>query len=334
MLRRAAVGLGGALLVALVAWLGARGIGAQVWRAAWTVPLCVALHATQLYMSAVAWRGLCGGPPPGWAGWWRIRWVREAVNSMLPVGQIGGNVVGVRLLAAAGAGQVPAAAGTVLDLTVEAATQAAFTLAGIGVLVAARPDGHWLPWVAGGTAGLCLGVAGFVAAQRFGLLRLIEVFAARLRRWLPRLDLSGLQAAFAARSGDAPALRRAAILHLSAWIIGAGETWLALAAMGVRPGAGAVFAIESLGMAARSAGFAIPGALGVQEAGFALVCGLFAIPAETAVALSMVKRARELLVGVAGLIAWQASEGVWRGRMQPGGPAARSKLRRHQETQP
>jgi len=67
--------------------------------------------------------------------------------------------------------------------------------------------------------------------------------------------------------------------------------------------------IESLGMAARSAGFVVPGALGVQETGFILVCGLFDIHPDTAIALSMVKRARELLVGIPGLVAWQLSEG-------------------------
>jgi uncharacterized membrane protein YbhN (UPF0104 family) len=67
--------------------------------------------------------------------------------------------------------------------------------------------------------------------------------------------------------------------------------------------------IESLGMAARSAGFVVPGALGVQEAGFILVCELFQIPADTAIALSMVKRVRELAVGLPGLVAWQWSEG-------------------------
>jgi uncharacterized membrane protein YbhN (UPF0104 family) len=79
--------------------------------------------------------------------------------------------------------------------------------------------------------------------------------------------------------------------------------------MGVPLGWEAAFVIESLGQAARSAGFAVPGALGVQEAGFILVGGLFAIPPETAIALSMVKRARELAIGLPGLVAWQWAEG-------------------------
>ncbi len=326
--RLSAAALGGGALVALVAWLGARQIGAQVAGAAWTLPACLAIHAAQLWLSALAWRGLCGRPRPGPVAWWRIRWVREAVNAMLPVAQIGGNIAAVRLLAARGVGQARAAAATVLDVTVEAAAQAAFTLAGIAVLAAVSPDRRWVPWLAGGGAALCLGVAGFAAAQRFGLLRLVEAGAARLRRRLPRLDLRGLQAAFVERRRDLRALSAATSLHLLAWLLGVAETWIVLAAIGPLPGAAAAFCIESLGMAARSAGFVVPGALGVQEAGFVLVAGLFGVPPGTAVALSMVKRARELLVGVPGLLVWQGSEGVWRRRKEPAGVAPRSDTER------
>ncbi len=314
MIRRILVTLGGLALIALVTWLGVRGIGAEIWRAAWTIPFCLALHAGQLFLSSVAWRDLCGGTPPGHATWWRIRWVRESVNSMLPVAQIGGSLAGIRLLAARGTGQARAAAGTVLDLTTEAGTQALFTLTGIVLLAEASPDRRLMPWLLGGTAMLCAGILGFVAAQRLGLLRLIEAGATRLSRHLPSLDLHGMQAMFTERGRDAGSLARACALHLIAWLLGVGETALVLAAMGHLPSAVAALCIESLGMAARSVGFAIPGALGVQEAGFVLVSGLFGVPADAALALSMVKRARELLVGATGLVAWQGSEGLlpWR----------------------
>ena len=41
-----------------------------------------------------------------------------------------------------------------------------------------------------------------------------------------------------------------------------------------------------------------------------MVAALYGIPADAAVALSMVKRARELLVGVPGLVMWQWAEGA------------------------
>ena len=67
-------------------------------------------------------------------------------------------------------------------------------------------------------------------------------------------------------------------LHMVACLLGTVETWLVLYAMGAGVGWEQAFVIEGLGQAARSAGFAVPGALGVQEAGYILVCGLLGIP--------------------------------------------------------
>lgn len=309
----AAIGVGGGAVVALVAWVGASGIGAEALRAGWAVPATVALHALQLHLSGIAWRGLCGLDAPGLRTWWRIRWVRESVNSLLPVAQLGGNLVGIRLLAQRGAPAPLATAGTVLDLTVEALTQVLFTLAGVAALAALGGGQAWRPWLGGGLGLMALGVAGFVVAQRAGLMRLVEWLADRLRRVLPGLPpdlLAGLHDALARRQADRAALARAIVLHLLAWVLGVGETWLALAAMGRPVGLAEALAVEALGMAARSAGFAVPGALGVQEGGFVLAGGLFGIPPDAAIALSMVKRARELAVGVPGLLAWQWAEGA------------------------
>ena len=98
---------------------------------------------------------------------------------------------------------------------------------------------------------------------------------------------------------------RALLLSTASWTLGTLEVWVILRALGVEPGLGGCFVIESLAMAARSAGFAIPGAVGVQEGGFVLACGLFGIGTETALALSVLKRLRELAIGAAALIAWQ-----------------------------
>ena len=78
-----------------------------------------------------------------------------------------------------------------------------------------------------------------------------------------------------------------------------------LRALGVEVGPAAAFIIESLAMAARSAGFAVPGSVGVQEGGFVLAGSLFGLDAETGLSLSILKRLRELVVGSAALLAWQ-----------------------------
>jgi putative membrane protein len=308
----AAIGAGGAAIVALVAWFGVQSITADVLQALWVVPFTVLLLFGQLYLSALAWRTVVGGRRPRVGVYFRIRWIREAVNSMLPVAQLGGNLVGIRLLTQRGVPGPLAGAGTTLDLTVEAVTQFLFTFAGISVLAAIDADRAAEPWVKAALTTMPLALAGFIIAQRAGLLRVIEWVAARLTRFFPRLSMDavrGLHAELMRLHRDGWALARATALHLLAWSLGTAETWIALTAMGRPTSFCEAFVIESLGMAARSAGFAVPAALGVQEAGLIVVCGLFAIPPETAIALSMVKRARELAVGLPGLVAWQWSEG-------------------------
>jgi hypothetical protein len=56
--------------------------------------------------------------------------------------------------------------------------------------------------------------------------------------------------------------------------------------------------------------------MGVQEGGYILLGNLLGISGETALALSLVRRVRELATGIPGLIAWQLVEAgrVWRVR--------------------
>jgi putative membrane protein len=211
-----------------------------------------------------------------------------------------------------------AGAATTLDVTVEALSQFVFTLLGIAVLAAIGTDRAWRPWLGGGVLLMGACVVGFALAQRAGLFVLLERLAMRLGTSFPALrtgDMRGMHAELMRLQKHRLAVLRGAGWHLLGWLLGISETWLALAAIGRPTGFAEALVIESLGMAARSAGFAVPGALGVQEGGFLLVGSLFGVPPEAAVALSVLKRAREILAGLPGLLAWQWAEGArWAAR--------------------
>jgi putative membrane protein len=307
-----AIVVGGGAVIALVAWFGAQAIGHEVLDVIWVVPATMVLHLFQLYLSAIAWRISVGRRLPRSLVWFRIRWIREGVNSLLPVAQMGGNLVGIRMLTQRGVPGPLAGAGTTLDITFEAFTQFAWTMIGIFVLTAISTDKSWRPWLEGGMITMALGLVGFVVAQRAGLMRLIEAFAGRLQKVFPNLPMEairGLHDELMRLQGNRRALFRAFSIHLVTWMLGTFEVWGILFALGLHPRIAEAVVIESLGMAARSAGFVVPGALGVQEAGFILVCGLFHIHPDFAIALSMAKRVREMAVGIPGLIAWQLAEG-------------------------
>jgi uncharacterized membrane protein YbhN (UPF0104 family) len=111
-----------------------------------------------------------------------------------------------------------------------------------------------------------------------------------------------------------PYARRTSLLasgqvHLIGWLIGTAEVWIALRFMGFPVTVNEALVIESLLQAVRGAAFAIPGAFGAQEAGLILLCGLFEIPPDQAFALSLIKRAADLVVGLPGLVSLQVLEG-------------------------
>ena len=91
-------------------------------------------------------------------------------------------------------------------------------------------------------------------------------------------------------------------------LIGSGEIWIALHALGLRATLVNAVILQSMVLAIRAAVFPVPGALGVQEGGYVVVGNLLGIPGDAAFALSLIARVRELILGVPGLIAWQVIE--------------------------
>ncbi len=69
------------------------------------------------------------------------------------------------------------------------------------------------------------------------------------------------------------------------------------------------FVLESLTSGVSAVAFMVPGALGAQEGGFIVFGALMGLSADTALAISLSKRVRELLLGLPGLFVWQWIEG-------------------------
>jgi putative membrane protein len=119
----------------------------------------------------------------------------------------------------------------------------------------------------------------------------------------------------------APARLAAALAwQVAGLCVGTLETWLALRWLGTPVSLATALALESLTQAIRHFVFFVPSGLGVQEAGLMAFGHMLGIHSDAALALSLVKRAREILFGVPALLAWQWVEGrrlVW-AAAQPG----------------
>lgn len=304
----ALLAVGGVVLSLSGSWAGFAAAWDGIARAAWLLPLLVGLHLSQLFLSTLGWRALLSGSGPGLPTFYRLRIIREGIDSLLPVAQVGGEIEGIRLLSGHGVPTVQAGASVIVDVTVELLTQIVFLVAGLAVLAWLIEATAWQGWVWSSLAGIVPAAIGLALAQRFGALRLLEgLLRGIARRWpaLAGASLDGLHRTALAMYRDRTPLLICVAMHLPAWMLGSLETWAVLNAAGVDLSLAQAFAIESLGMAARSAGFAIPAALGAQEAGFVLAGAAVGVAAGPALALSFVKRLREVAVGSIGLLLWR-----------------------------
>src|SRR5580704_4583380 len=318
---RASLIIGGAcgflLVVYLIIASGAADVAHTMLVIGWWLLPITLFHLVPLTLSALSWRELL--PPPSRPHvitiFW-IRWIRESINSLLPVASIGGDIASMRLSRLRGVPGVQAVASMVVDTTVGAATQLMFVMSGAALLLM-RSTEHSAVVVASavliGTGVFFVAIAAFIMCQRRGLF---GVSAKLTRRLLPQQWVS-VVAAGASAIDDAvlasyragPVILGASVLRLIAWAVEAGEIWLVMQALEQPIGIVDALILESLSSGVRAAAFMLPGGLGALEGGFVLLGALFGLPADTALAISLSKRVRELALGVPGLLVWHWIEG-------------------------
>jgi putative membrane protein len=315
----ALVGIG--LGIWLILHFGLEQVGEAFLSAGWQGMLAIsAVYFVSIIFCALAWQALLVQAPPNatffmfWA-----RWLRDSTANLLAVVPAAGEVVAVRELMAHGVPLGTAAATTVVDLTMELASQLLFTLLGVTILIAERP-GEATGWqLAAGLAICAAGIAGFVVAQHRGLFRVLETLPDRLgwtSAWGSASESIGIHAGIKEIYRHGGRVSANFALHLAGWLTGAGETWVGLWFMGHPVSVADALVIESMVYALRTAAFIVPWGAGVQEGGFIVAGALFGLSPQLALGLSLLRRAREIITGVPSLVIWQGLEPwrLWRNR--------------------
>ncbi|MBK1656977.1 lysylphosphatidylglycerol synthase domain-containing protein [Paracraurococcus ruber] len=304
--------LGGLLLaVLLLAQQDFSEVGALLAAAGIGLVLAALAHIPSMALNGHAWRLLLPrARRPGLGAMTTNVWIRESVNGLLPVARVGGEIASYRLLRGEGVAVAPAAASLMVDMAISILSQLLFALLGLALLAWAGAGIGWGGIALAMLCGLAL-AGGFVLAQRADLLsRLARVLNAVAAGRFPAVQ------AHSARI-DRMTRRlwrvRGAILgcflwQLAGWMAGALEIWVALWFLGHPVGLAEALAIEALIQAVSSAAFLVPGALGLQEAGFLGLGMLLGLPAEVAAALAIARRIRDLVIFLPGLLAWVWAE--------------------------
>jgi putative membrane protein len=304
---------GVALLVVLVIREGASQVAAAIARTGWGLLALILYHLVQTVSDSAGWLVLI--PKEQRMRLSRsffLHWMGESVNNLLPTARIGGDIVVARLAAMWGMPLKTAIAAIIVDVTVGIVAKVLCLVTGGILLVTAtgRTDLS-RPLVVAVLAGV-LAVAGFYAVQRAGIFKWSAMLASGLAKsaqWDSlvhggeALDQT-IRSLYARRSG----VLACCFFWILSWMIASGEIWIALRALGLRASFTTAIILESTFLFIRSAAFLVPGAVGVQEGGFILLGNLVGIPGEIALALSLLRRVRELALGIPGMIAWQLVE--------------------------
>ena len=306
--------VGIALVIGLVCYQGAGDVAAAVAAVSWGIAVVILVRLVPIMLDGYVWRLLFlkEHRPPVLTALW-ARWIGEAINTLVPAFQVGGAVVRSRLMVMRGVPGRIAGASVVVDLTLSTITLLFFTLVGIGLLMSRYGESDIARAIGFCVAGGFVVVIVLCVFQHRGLFGWIIGRIARFARG--RAWDNAIGGAQALDEAILELYRRPWLLtgnaagQLAAWVLGAAEIYAALHFMGYEVTIADALLLESLILATRTAAFFVPGALGVQEGVLVLLGGVVGLGPEVALALSLVKRVRELVIGVPGLLAWQIAEG-------------------------
>ena len=306
------VGLG--LATGIIAWVGFGKVVFAFTEIGWRGLLgMIVTYLVPVGLLAAAWLVLDPGAPPAktWMTFYFARLVRDASGELLPFSSLGGFVFGARAAILGGVEPAIAISTTVADVTAEFIGQLGFTALGIALLwYRPGPAGENQQLITSSVLGLGAGV---LAAVAFILLqrRATGPIERGVARWAPSA-LAQTSAVTASLHGlyQKPArLTLSSVLHLSAWVLGGVGVWAGLWIAGRHLSLRTIMGVESLVYVVRTITFAAPMGLGVIEGGYVVVGHLFGLTPEFALALSLIKRVRDIVIGLPALALWQVMEG-------------------------
>jgi putative membrane protein len=242
--------------------------------------------------------------------WGRL--VRDSGADVLPLSALGGFVMGARAATLLGLSGAVAIASTIVDVTLEVVGQVGYIALGLAIFALQKPDAYLIGWISVALVVLLIAAIGFIAVQRHQRFGMMERAAWRVaNRWIS--DMAAPARPIHQEIHDIYSRPRricaSSALHFIAWVASSVEAWIALDLMGAKLGIGSVIVIESLLYTIRSVAFAVPNAVGVQEGAYIMLGATFGLTPETALALSLLKRGRDLTVGIPALLVWQFLEG-------------------------
>jgi putative membrane protein len=237
------------------------------------------------------------------------RMVRDSAAVCLPFSPVGGFVIGARAVTLHGIAWPVAAISTVVDLTAEFAAEIVFALGGLIVLLGRTSDTGISHLAEIGVAVALVAVLGILKLQRGVASLFIRLGKRLLGQWFAGAEQDGISTVELSKMyGDGPRLALCTTAHLVGWFGKGLGNWIAFRLLGSDLDLMGGLAIEGLLHIVMATAVLIPGYAGVQEAGYVALGSIFGVPPEISLGVSLVRRARDVAIGIPILLIWQFIE--------------------------
>ena len=305
--------LGLSLLIGLLVWQGFMEVLRLLLDSGWYLLLLPLAWFPVMLPATQGWRRLFKpGQAPTFGHGLAALWMGRAVNNLLPVATIGGEVVKARLLTIWGTGAVHAAASVMVDKVVQALALACWALAGVLLLLFLPGDDGLVPYAVGGIVFLLFSAGGMIILQRLGMLGALAKLAGKLVKhdaW-EDVKFSAAEADRLVRElyGSKRRILIATLYRLASLALHTVELWLACYLLGQPITVLEALLLRSLTATLSDIAFIIPNAYGVQEGAFILIGALVGFDPGFSLAVSLSLRIRDLIFDPAGLLTVQQVE--------------------------
>ena len=301
-------------MTGLIAWQGVGDISELILASSWPILWVPLAWSPTIFLGALTWRLLFEPEQePPYKKIFMALWMGRAINTLLPVASIGGEVVKARMLILWGHPKAEASASVVVDKTVQVFGLIIWGLIGALLLVHYSIDQDLVAAALIGFFILGAGTAGFVLVQKAGIVR-AAVNSAHI---ITKSDYFGDMKDGADQVDTCVRncysrpwrLTQSIFWRVLTLLLQSAEVWVAAYVLGHPISIMEAIFLKSLTSTLSDIAFIIPNAYGIQEGAFVVLGAMIGLPAELMLAISLSIRIRELIIDVPGLVIWQHAEG-------------------------
>ena len=299
------LGIGIVLLGFVLGEIDVAEVGRLIGRVGYGFAVILGIYFVAFVLDSLTWQLTIKGVPLSglWAyRVWALRMIGEAFNTVIPAGGFGGEPVkAVMLKKHYGIGYREGTASLILAKTINMIALVIFLIIGFALMIRyASLPGPYETVAGAGLLALTIGVFLFFVIQRYSITSLTGTWISRWRlakrledilHHIHDMDERLVQFYTGSRGRFVGAL----VLAFINWLLGAVEIYYSLVFLGHPISWADAWVIEAAAQLVRTGTFYIPASIGAQEGVFLLICGAITGSPTLGVAVSVIRRIREII---------------------------------------